>query len=106
MTMEDEDMIVVFTDDDGNEFYYREDLVIEMEDKKFAVLVAVTPEGEEGCECDDDECECDGDVYIARIETVDGEETYVDPSDEEFEMVRQAYEEILDEEDAEDEEVQ
>lgn len=106
MTMEDGDMIVVFTDDDGNEFYYREDLVIEIEDKKFAVLLAVTPEGEGACCCDDDDCDCDddGDVYIARIEVDEkGEETYVDPTDEEFEMVREAYEDILAEEDEEEE---
>jgi uncharacterized protein YrzB (UPF0473 family) len=105
MAMEDEDMIVVFTDDDGNEYYYREDLVIELEDnKKFAVLIGVTPEGEDGCGCDDDDCECEGDVYIARIEADEnGEETYVDPTDEEFEMVREAYEEILAEEEAEEE---
>jgi len=97
MTMETEDMVVVFTDDEGNEFYYREDIVIEIEDKKFAVLVPITPEGEE-C-CDDDDCECDGDVYIARIENDEnGEESYVDPTDEEFEQVRQAYEELLAEE--------
>lgn len=103
MAMEDEDMIVVFTDDDGNEYFYREDLVIELENKKFAVLVGVTPEGEEGCGCDDDDCDCD-DVYIARIETDEnGEDTYVDPTDEEFEMVREVYEEILAEEDGEEE---
>lgn len=99
MTMEDEDMIVVFTDEDGNELYYREDLVIEIEDKKFAVLVAIAPEGEEGCGCESDDCECEEDVYIARIEADEkGEETYVDPTDEEFEQVREAYEQILAEE--------
>lgn len=104
MTMENEDMIVVFTDDDGNELYYREDLVIEIEDKKFAVLVAVTPEGGETCGCGDDDCDCEDDVYIARIETDEkGEEIYVDPTDEEFEMVREAYEDILAEEDEEEE---
>ena len=99
MTMEEEDVIVVFTDDDGNEFYYREDLVIEIEDKKFAVLVSIAPEGAEGCSCEDDDCECEEDVYIARIEAdAKGEETYVDPTDEEFEKVREAYEQILAEE--------
>jgi uncharacterized protein YrzB (UPF0473 family) len=101
MTMEAEDMIVVFTDEEGNELYYREDLVIEIENKKFAVLVPVANE-EGGCGCGEEACE--EDVYIARIDMEDGEETYVDPTDEEFEMVRQAYEEILEEECEEDEE--
>jgi uncharacterized protein YrzB (UPF0473 family) len=103
MTMEAEDMIVVFTDDEGNEFYYREDIVIEIENKKFAVLVPVAGEDEdEECDCGCEDA-CDEDVYIARIEEENGEETYVDPTDEEFEMVRQAYEEILaDEEDEEE----
>lgn len=101
MTMEADDTIVVFTDDDGNEFYYREDLVIEMEDKKFAVLVPVSAEITEGCGCgcghdhDADEDE-EGDIYIARIEVDEnGEESYVDPTDEEFEQVQQAYEEVI-----------
>lgn len=102
MTMEDEDMIVVFTDDDGNEFYYREDFLVEIDDKKFAVLVSIA-EDEEDCDCDDDDCDCGGDTFIARIEPDEnGEEIYVDPTDEEFEMVREAYEEYLAEEDEEE----
>lgn len=106
MTMEDEDMIVVFTDDDGNEFYYREDFMVEIDDKKFAVLASLSPEGEDDCGCDDEDCECGGDTFIARIEKDEnGEEIYVDPTDEEFDAVREAYEQFLDEEeDAEDDE--
>ncbi|MEM5766902.1 MAG: DUF1292 domain-containing protein [Bacillota bacterium] len=103
MTMEDEDMIVVFTDDDGNEFYYREDFLVEIDDKKFAVLVSISEDDEEDCGCDDDDCDCGGDTFIARIEPDEkGEEIYVDPTDEEFEMVREAYEEYLAEEDEEE----
>jgi uncharacterized protein YrzB (UPF0473 family) len=111
MTMEEEDTIVVFTDDDGNEFYYREDLVIEIENKKFAVLVPVSADIADGCDCSDCNCGCgeeadtdeEGDIYIARIETdANGEETYVDPTDEEFEQVQQAYEDIIAEDTFED----
>lgn len=109
MTMEEaEDTIVVFTDDDGNEFYYREDLVIEIEDKKFAVLVPVSADITDDCDCGcgcDEQAEIDeeGDIYIARIEADEnGEETYVDPTDEEFEQVQQAYEDIIAEDSFED----
>jgi len=112
MTMEDiEDTIVVFTDDDGTEFYYREDIVIEIEDKKFAVLVPVSDEIAEdcdcGCGCEEADADEEGDIYIARIEADEnGEETYVDPTDEEFEQVQQAYEEIIAEDSFEDIEIE
>ncbi|QJW48408.1 DUF1292 domain-containing protein [bacterium BFN5] len=42
------------------------------------------------------------DVYIARIDVDEsGEEVYVDPTDEEFEQVREAYEELMEEEEDE-----
>ena len=96
----DEEPIIVMTDEDGNEFYYREDVTIPVGDKRFAILVPVSigDDCEAGCDCGCEDEETD--VYIARIDIDEnGEEVYVDPTDEEFEQVRQAYEEFLDEED-------
>jgi len=100
----EEEPIVVMTDEDGNEFYYREEVIIPYENKRFAILVPINVgEGECACECGCDEEETD--VYIARIDIDEnGEEIYVDPTDEEFEEVRQAYEELVADEDAEEEE--
>lgn len=97
----DEDLVVVMTDEEGNEFYYREEMIIPVGDKKYAILVAI--DVEDDCECENDECGCgcdeDVDVYIARIDTDEsGEEVYVDPTDEEFEEVRKAYEELMEDE--------
>jgi len=98
----DEDLIVVMTDEEGNEYYYREELIIPVEEKRYAILVPIEID-EEGCGCGDSECGCDDeiDVFIARIDTDEnGEEIYVDPTDEEFDQVRLAYEELMvDEED-------
>jgi uncharacterized protein YrzB (UPF0473 family) len=98
----EEEPIVVMTDEEGNEFYYREEVIIPAGDKRFAILVPITMD--EGCDCNCD-CGCEDeetDVYIARIDTDEnGEEIYVDPTDAEFEEVRQAYEELLTEEDDE-----
>jgi len=98
----EEEPIVVMTDEEGNEFYYREEVIIPSGNKRFAILVPITIGEECGEECD---CGCEDeetDVYIARIDTDEsGEEIYVDPTDEEFEEVRQAYEELLTEEDNE-----
>lgn len=100
----DEDIVVVMTDEEGNEFYYREELIIPVDDKRYAILVPINID-EEGCECEDSSCDCcsgETDVYIARIDTDEnGEEVYVDPSDEEFEQVRDAYEELMADEDNE-----
>ena len=97
MEFEDEP-VVVMTDEEGNEYYYREDMIVPVGDKRFAILVPidVEEEGSEdscGCGCG---CEEETDVFIARIDVdEDGEEIYVDPTDEEFEAVRQAYEELV-----------
>ena len=122
---EKEEQIVVITDDDGCESYYREELVLPVEDKNFAILVAFDPE-EAGDEADEEEagaqeeetCSCgchhhheaeagtqeveaeeDDNIIIARIDTDEnGEEVYVGPTDEEFAKVRAAYEALFAEE--------
>lgn len=98
MTNED-DIIVVMTDDEGNEYYYREEMIIPVDEDKFALLVGIHGEDEEhehscGCGCEDD----DEDVIIAKIVTnEDGEDEYIEPSDEEFEAVQEAYNALVDE---------
>jgi uncharacterized protein YrzB (UPF0473 family) len=101
----DEELVVVMTDEEGNEFYYREDMIIPIGEKRYAILVPINIE-EDDCECEDSDCDCcdddETDVYIARIDTDEsGEEVYVDPTDEEFEQVREAYEELMTEEEDE-----
>jgi len=106
----DDEPVVVMTDEEGNEYYYREDMIVPVGDKQFAILVPIDVDEEEndeescGCGCG---CAGETDVFIARIDTDEnGEEVYVDPTDEEFEQVRKAYEELVieDEDDEEDEE--
>lgn len=100
--MED-DVVVVITDEDGNESYYREEMIIPVGEKKFAILVPIDTDD---CDCSDNDpdhnCECcgdEGDALIARIDTDEnGEEIYIDPTDEEYDAVLRAYEELLDEE--------
>ena len=101
--MEDmeEELVVVMTDEEGNEYYYREDMIVPIGDKRFAILVPLNDEddccGDEECGCEEDD---ETDVYIARIDTdANGEDVYVDPTDEEFEAVRLAYEELVEEAD-------
>jgi uncharacterized protein YrzB (UPF0473 family) len=100
----DEELVVVMTDEEGNEYYYREEVIIPVGEKNYAILIPIEideeNEGgcEEGCSCCDEEV----DVYIARIDTDEnGEEIYVDPTDEEFEEVRKTYEELVSETDDE-----
>lgn len=90
----DDDVIVEMTDEDGNVFYYVEEMIIPVDGEKFALLVELhEDEHEEGCDCG---CE-DDDVIIAKIViNADGEEEYIEPTDEEFEKVQEAYERLLD----------
>ena len=100
MTEEEiQDSIVVLTDDEGNESYFIEEMVLPVGDKQFAILVGIN----EDC-CEDEECHCheedeDENVIIARIEfNEEGEPEYVAPPDEEFEAVKVAYEKFWEEE--------
>ena len=89
----DEEEIVVITDEDGNEMYFREEMVIPVGEKSFAVLSALDADD---CGCEDEECHChdeedddEDNVIIARIEI------YLGPTDEEFEEVKAAYEKLV-----------
>ena len=100
----DNDFLIEMTDDEGNVFHYVEEMIIPVDGENFALLVEVK-DGEHvhgancdcGCDCD---CGCeDDDVIIAKIVVNEnGEEEYIEPTDEEFEKVQEAYEKLLDEE--------
>ena len=97
--MNEDGVVVVMTDDQGNEYYYEEEMIIPVGDQKYALLVGLhNDEHEHGCGCG---CGCedgDEDVLIAKI-VVDenGEEEYIEPTDEEFEAVQKAYNALVDE---------
>ena len=79
--MQDERDIVVFTDDEGNDFELEVMDYFFCNGQEYAVLSDADAEGEEcGCEecahdhdeCDDEECGCgDQEVYIMKIEQMD-----------------------------------
>ena len=97
--LNDEDFIVEMTDEEGNKYYYVEEMIIPVGEEKFALLVAVEPDGEEHIH--DEDCDCceSDDVIIAKIiVNADGEEVYVEPTDEEFDAVQDAYEKLMDDE--------
>ena len=99
----DDDYLIEMTDEDGNVYYYVEEMIIPVGEENFALLVEVKDEHEHGAGCDCEcgcECGCeDDDVIIAKIIlNADGQEEYVEPTDEEFEKVQAAYEKLLDEE--------
>lgn len=92
----DDDVLIEMTDEDGNVFYYVEEMIIPVDGENFALLVEVK---DDECDCGDECCCCDEDVIIAKIViNADGEEEFIEPTDEEFEKVQAAYEKLLDEE--------
>ena len=97
---DEEDIIVEMTDDEGNVYYYSEELIIPIGEDKFALLVEVHPEDEEEHHHDEDcDCGCGDDVIIAKIVlNEDGEEEYIEPTDEEFEMVQKEYDRLMEDE--------
>ena len=100
-----DDVLIEMTDEDGNVFYYVEEMIIPVDGENFALLVEY--KGDD-CDCGHDhdcgcggecDCGCDDDVIIAKIViNADGEEEFIEPTDEEFEKVQAAYEKLLDEE--------
>lgn len=104
----EDDILVEMQDEDGNSYYYVEEMRIPVGDETFALLVEAKLDDEgdeeehrhchhEGCDCGGD-CDC-GDVIIAKIVLDDdGEEIYIEPTDEEFEAVQDAYERLMEEE--------
>lgn len=96
----EEDIVIEMTDEDGNKFYYLEELIIPVDGENFALLVEIRDhEHKTDCDCDYG-CSCeDDDVIIAKIiVNENGQEEYIEPTDEEFEKVQEAYEKYLDEE--------
>jgi len=96
MNTEDQQAVIMVTDEQGNESYYLEEMVIPMDHKNFAMLTELGKDGEEPEDGEDN-------VIIARIEfNENGDPIYLDPTDEEFEKVKAAYEQIMDELEEED----
>ena len=101
----EDDVLIEMTDEDGNVFYYVEEMIIPVDGVNFALLVEWHGDHDHcdhehgddcGCGCG---CDCDDDVIIAKIVTgADGQDEYIEPTDEEFEKVQAAYEKLLDEE--------
>lgn len=100
--MEDDEVIVVMTDDEGNEYYYVQELVLQVDGDKYALLVPTCEdEDEEHCHChehDDDDDE-DSAFFAKVVLDESGEEAYIEPTDEEFEAVIEAYDALMSEED-------
>ncbi|MCH3915135.1 MAG: DUF1292 domain-containing protein [Acidaminococcaceae bacterium] len=80
---EDIENTVVVTDSEGKETYYREEMVIPLDKKNFAILV-------EDCDSDEDN------AVVARIDFDEaGEPIYLDPTEEEFAAVMDAYDKLM-----------
>ena len=111
----DDDVVVVFTGENGEELYYVEDEVFSVDDETYAVMVPVPAEESvehEHCHCGHHHHEHEGcnhfhehhpeavgdEAIIAKIITgSDGELEYIEPSDEEFDKALAALESLLEE---------
>ena len=74
-TMEEERDVVVFSDDEGNEFELEVIDYFDHEDQEYAVLMDT-----EDCDCEDEECEHETEVYIMKV-VVNGEMEEFLPAD-------------------------
>lgn len=84
--------LVEMTDDEGNVYLYTEEIIIPLDGERYAILVEALEE-----EPDED---YEPEVIIAKIVLdEDGEDLYIEPTDEEFEKVQAAYDALFDEDD-------
>ena len=78
--LRDEDVIVVIENEEGEEQYYREEMIIPIGEDRFAVLIELIASSEEELEGAEESDE----ATIAKIVADEnGEDIYTDPSDEE-----------------------
>ena len=88
--LDEENIVVEFQDDDGNSLYYQQEMIIPVDGVDFALLVGINVENDESFDEEEN-------VIIAKIvKDENGEDEYVDPTDEEFEMVQAVYNEMCD----------
>ena len=93
--MDEENIVVEFQDDAGNSLYYKQEMIITVDGMDFALLVGLNVENDESFDEEEN-------VIIAKIvKDENGEDEYVDPTDEEFEKVQAVYNELCDAEEAE-----
>ena len=100
---EEEGIVIEFEDEDGEKFYFEQEMVLEVNGENYALLVEIEDdeqehkhEHDEGCDCCDEECN----VRFAKlVKNADGEDEYIEPTDEEFEAVVEAYNALWDDED-------
>lgn len=103
--MEEERDLVVFSDDEGDEFELEIVDYFEHDGQEYAVLI---DPNDDGCECEDEACECEHDteVYIMKI-VVDGEfEEFLPVEDDKLDELTKIVEarfENFDEDDDDDE---
>lgn len=87
--MDEERDVVVFSDDEGNEFELDVIDYFEYEGQEYAILMDLSASAEDECECEceceDEECEESGqqDVYIMKV-VVKGDVEEFLPADEEL----------------------
>lgn len=96
--MIDDDIVVTFQDEEGNERYFAEEMRIPMESGEYALLVGLNVEEDEDFDEEDN-------VTIAKIlKDENGEDEYiVDFPEEEFDAVVAEYNRICDEAEADTE---
>lgn len=97
--VEEQEQIVEIVDSEGNKTYFIEEMLLPVGDKTFSILVET--KADEDMEAEDVEDE-EENVIVAKVEfDQDGEPMYLDPTDEEYEQFKVAYEQMLQDEDAE-----
>lgn len=101
--MEEERDVVVFSDDEGNEFELDVIDYFDYEGQEYAVLMDLSDVPD--CECEDEDCSCsEQDVYIMKV-VVNGDTEEFLPADENLmDVLSQIVEERLGELDVEEEE--
>lgn len=95
--MDEERDVVVFADDDGNEFELDVIDYFDHEGQEYAVLMDLSALNE--CECEDEECDCgQQDVYIMKVVVNGDMEEFLPADDDKMDVLAAIVEQRLSEE--------
>lgn len=101
--MEEERDVVVFADDDGNEFELDVIDYFDYEGQEYAVLMDLSDLDE--CDCEKEDCECnEHDVFIMKVVVTDDMEEFLPADDDKMDALAAIVEQRLSELEVEDDE--
>ncbi len=94
--MPEQDEVITIIDEENNEHEVIIYDILELDGQRYAIVVPLADDEEDGDDLEDFEDEAEGDAFVLKIiQDEDGEEVLVEINDDEWEKVKDACMEVL-----------